>query len=711
MSAKGSGFTIRTSLSALVVTCIVPTLVTTIFLVFHAYDSERLRSDQRRVETARALMQAVDRELSSGEGTLEALATSPYLTSGDLQSFRAQLEDVQRYRPNNNFVLSDGNGQQLINTLLTPGSVLPRHGNPEQLRKVFEIGKPVISDLYLGGVTRRPIISIDVPVIRGNKVVYDLSMGFQPAYLGEILQVQRVPSDRLIAIFDSKGVAVARTWLPERYVGHMGAPQLVKRMQEVAEDSIDNVSVEGIPLVSSFSRSSVSNWTVAIGVTKQANLHQLWLSIGWIAGVAALSMLAGLALAALLAERIRRPIHALQAPAEALGLGKPVTMPTLRLKEANDVAQVLVKASQLLRQRTDERDLAAKAEREMRTIKQRLEHSEAFQRRIFEEAPNAIILVEPSGRIVRANAEAERVFGYSGEELLRLRVEDLVPEESTGRHQALRESYSEHPARRPMGTDGNLYGRRADGSVFPVDVMLSPLQLSEGTLTIATVRDITDLRRHEEQLGSALREKETLLKELYHRVKNNLQVIASMISLQERSMAGDATRIALKEAADRVSAMALVHEKLYQSGNLSSIALDEYIADLCKRLGDAAGAGEHGIRLDTEVEAVQIGLDLAVPLGLVLNELVSNCLKHAFPGGRQGRILVRLERMAMHAMRLTVADDGVGLPPGMTPAASTTLGLKLVTALAAQLDAEFSLESQQGTVATFTFPIPGQERI
>ncbi|WP_292935950.1 histidine kinase dimerization/phosphoacceptor domain -containing protein [Noviherbaspirillum sp.] len=701
---KESVFTIRKSLSVLVVACIVPTIVTTAVLINHAYERERVRAELRRIETARALMQAVDRELSSAQGTLQALATSPHLSSGNLAEFWAQAQDVQRYRPNNNFVLSDATGQQLVNTLRPFGSALPRHGNPTQLRRVFETAKPVISDLYAGGLTQRPLISIDVPVVRNNQVIYDLSMGFFPAHLGEILRLQRIPSDRVAAIFDSNGVAVARTWEPERYVGKKGAPQLVKRMQEVAEDSIENVTVEGVPVVSSFSRSSVSNWTVAIGVPLAVTARELWRSIAWIAGVAVLSLAVGLLFAALLGERISRSIHALLAPAEALGHGEPVAMPLLHLKEANDVAQVLVKTSQLLRQRTTERDLAERAEQEMRAIKQRLEHSEAFQRRIFEEAPNAIILVAPSGRIVRANAEAEKVFGYTGEQLLGLFVEDLLPREVAEHHKSLRESFFADPGRRLMGSGIYLQGRRADGTQFPADVMLSPLQSPEGVLAIAMVRDVTELRRNEDRINAALHEKETLLKELYHRVKNNLQVIASMINLQERAMPGDATRVALKEAADRVRAMALVHEKLYQSGNLSSIALDGYIVDLCRQLGDAAGAGERGIVLAAEAEPIQVGLDIAVPLGLVLNELISNSLKHAFPGGRRGRVFVQLEREDAMSMRLTVADDGVGLPPGMTPATTPTLGLRLVTALATQLDGNFTLETKQGVTASLVFP-------
>lgn len=707
---KDGVFTIRKWLFLLVVACIMPTVMMTGVLVYHAYNRERVSGERTRIETARALMQAVDRELSSAEGMLQALATSPYLVSGDLAAFYAQAKEVLQYRPNNNFVLSDASGQQLINTLLPLNAALPHHGNPDQLRRVFDTARPVVSDLYLGGVTRRPIISIDVPVVRNDRVIYDLAMGFFPQRLGDILRLQRLPGDWVAAIFDSRGVVVARTQEYARFVGHKGSPELVRRMAEVAEDSIDSITLEGIPVISSFSRSAISNWTVAIGVPRANIAKELWTSVAWIIGAAMLSLLVGLALAKIVADRISRSIHELLTPAMALGYGVPIAIPALDLKEANDVAQALVKASQLLRERTVERDLAEKAERELRATQQQLEHSEAFQRRIFEEAPDAILLVSQSGRIVRANMEAEAIFGYTNEQLLALSIEDLMPDQFRQHHQAARTSYFSNLEQQQMGGGKRFLGRRSDGTVFPVDVMLSQLRSSEENLAIATVRDITELRRSEERTNAALREKETLLKELYHRVKNNLQVIASMINLQERAIPDHATRFALKDAADRVRAMALVHEKLYQSSDLSSIALDDYIAQLCRQLGTAAAADRRGIVLVTEVEPVEIGLDIAIPLGLVLNELISNSLKHAFPAGRRGRIAVRLERESDATMRLTVSDDGIGLPPGMTPTFTPSLGLKLVAALAAQLDGDFSLETRQGTVASLTFPLFKQEK-
>ncbi|MGI9045577.1 MAG: CHASE domain-containing protein [Burkholderiales bacterium] len=223
---------------------------------------------------------------------------------------------------------------------------------------------------------------------------------------------------------------------------------------------------------------------------------------------------------------------------------------------------------------------------------------------------------------------------------------------------------------------------------------------------VVVMHDITERRQKEQAISAALREKETLLKEVYHRVKNNLQVITSLFNLQVRTLPAGEARNALQESANRVRAMALVHEKLYQSGDLSSIDLKSYIGDLCHRLGAAAGAKEQGIDIVSVVEAVDVGIESAVPLGLILNELVTNSLKHAFPDGRKGILSVVLERFDDGTALLTVADDGVGMANDSAPDAAAALGVKLVETLSRQLDGDLTFESAGGTRARLRFPVP-----
>jgi two-component sensor histidine kinase len=261
------------------------------------------------------------------------------------------------------------------------------------------------------------------------------------------------------------------------------------------------------------------------------------------------------------------------------------------------------------------------------------------------------------------------------------------------------------PLRRSIDGNTQLHGRRRDGAAFPADAMASPLR--EGALVILTVRDMTESWEQEEALRRALDDKNTLLKELYHRVKNNLQLIISLFNLQVRALPSGQARQALVDAAGRVRAMALVHERLYQSGTLSSIRLDGYVRELCEQLAGAASAAQRGVGLHVEAEPLEVGLDVAVPLGLLLNELVTNSLKHGFPDGRHGHVHVRVARVTDETVRLTVRDDGVGLPPGMSRTSQQTLGLKLVSALSEQMRARFALDEDNGVVATLEFRVPG----
>lgn len=182
----------------------------------------------------------------------------------------------------------------------------------------------------------------------------------------------------------------------------------------------------------------------------------------------------------------------------------------------------------------------------------------------------------------------------------------------------------------------------------------------------------------------ALKEKETLLKEVYHRVKNNLGVVSSLLNLQLRLLNDVQARAAITESMERISAMALVHEKLYQSTNLASIALADYVRDLCSQLSTSAAAQARHIEVSAQVDAITVGIERAVPLGMLINELITNSLKHAFPTGRAGHVRVRVGQEASGECVLEVSDDGVGLPAAGL--GNKSLGFKLIAALAGQID-------------------------
>ena len=215
--------------------------------------------------------------------------------------------------------------------------------------------------------------------------------------------------------------------------------------------------------------------------------------------------------------------------------------------------------------------------------------------------------------------------------------------------------------------------------------------------------DISEQVRAERALSAALASKELLLKELHHRVKNNLQVISSLLSIQADSLPDTAARLALQETQKRVQSMALVHERLNQEEDLDQLDFQEYAEALSRDLFYCYRADSDLVRLRLDLSPVQLGLGQAIPCGLILNELVTNALKYAFPAGRQGEIRVVLTCGENDVVKLTVADDGVGLPPGFVFANSSSLGLRIVHILSRQLGGTIEHASVSGTTFSLVF--------
>jgi two-component sensor histidine kinase len=200
-----------------------------------------------------------------------------------------------------------------------------------------------------------------------------------------------------------------------------------------------------------------------------------------------------------------------------------------------------------------------------------------------------------------------------------------------------------------------------------------------------------------------LSEKEVLLKEIHHRVKNNLQIISSLLNLQTDHVRDTGTLRALRDSQARVRSMALIHEKLYQSKSLAKINFGEYVQSLAKDLFRSYQRSLGDIKLNIQVDEVPLDLDYAVPCGLILNELMTNALKYAFPNGRNGTIQVELRAGPDHNLSLRVADDGVGLPPGLDLLNRKSLGLQLVNSLVVQVEGKLEVESTAGTAFMVSF--------
>lgn len=288
------------------------------------------------------------------------------------------------------------------------------------------------------------------------------------------------------------------------------------------------------------------------------------------------------------------------------------------------------------------------------------------------------------------------------------------PEDMEGR--TLHELFSPEIARALEGS----YRRTLDGGEWDHEIRHGdrtylvqgrPLHAEDGSITAGLVlsRDITRLKRAEEALRrereglrQSVAEREVLLREVYHRVKNNLQVVSSMLSLQSRTLTDPVARDALLACRQRVSAMARVHEQLYRSGDVAHIDLSTYLTDLSSEL-DRTYRVHGGIRLELDLESVDVDLQRAIPVGLVAHELVANAFQHAFPDERAGTIRVSLRGSGVDGFDLVIEDDGVGT----APSDRRTLGTRLVRSLAQQLGGELTMDTDPGRGTRWSLHAPG----
>ena len=331
-----------------------------------------------------------------------------------------------------------------------------------------------------------------------------------------------------------------------------------------------------------------------------------------------------------------------------------------------------------------------------------LKHKEELLRGMFEAIPAAILVVDRQGRIHSANAMAETLFGYPLETFAHLTVESLLPERFAAAHAHHRQDYFRDPHRRGMGSGLELAGRRRDGSEFPVDVVLNNFLTAEGEMAIAIITDVT-ARKHEEELSvAALREKEILLAEIHHRVKNNLQIIHSLLDLQAMQVEDPKALEMLQDSQGRIQSMALIHQTLYQSKDFAQVDFALFLETLTGQLHGSLGSDRVAFELD--LEQVMLPIQKAIPCGLIVNELVSNALKHGFPDGAKGVIKIELRRADGGWVNFSVSDNGSGLAETLDLANTPTLGLHLVRLLSEQIGASLTVRRRNPTRFAVGFP-------
>lgn len=349
---------------------------------------------------------------------------------------------------------------------------------------------------------------------------------------------------------------------------------------------------------------------------------------------------------------------------------------------------------------------------ERHRIGEALRESEQRFRATFHQAAVGIAHVAIDGRWLLVNQRLCDILGYTPEELQFLTFQDIThPDDINADLKYFDQIIADNI--QTYSIEKRYFHK--DNSIVWVNLTVSLVREPSGEpiYFISVVEDISerqaalrDRKQWEEQIQASLLEKEVLLKEIYHRVKNNLQVISSLLSLQSAYIKDEHDLVIFKQSQQRIASMALVHEKLYQSQDLARINFGEYIRDLVTDLFTAYEVNEDAIALNINIDdGVFLGLDTAIPCSLIIHELVSNSLKYAFPSGGDGTIYIEIHQNQDRHVTLVVGDDGIGLPPNFSFKNIASLGWQLVDALINQISGNINIQGARGVECQVTFTL------
>ncbi|MBE0627600.1 MAG: response regulator [Burkholderiales bacterium] len=715
-------------IAKLVIVCVLPGWLVASILSIFIYQQEREYTARHALDAAHGLMRVVESDIMADIAAMNVLASSQRLTSGNLDSFYNKAQEVMQYTSGSTIILTDPAGQQLINLLHPYGSPLPRQVNSSVLRQVLDTRKPVVSDLFVGGTTHVPWVGIAVPVIRDGKVLYSLALGIRPKHLSEILQQQHLPADWVVSIVDRNGTIVARNRAQEVYVGKKIAARLQQKLLQAREGMFDGNTQEGIPAMVSFSRSSDFGWSVAVGVPEaqlSANLKR-WLAI-YALGAASLLLL-GLALAIAVARRIARPVQELIPLALAIGRGDAVAIKPLGLEEADEVAQALSRAQELLRQRDEARARAVAERRD----------SEAKFLAAFDNSSVGMSICDPqTRRFLSANRHFCAMLQYSEAELKAMTFTEVT-----------------HPDDRDAGVEGMLrlirgeakefraekrYIRK-DGSEVWCDLTVNLVWDAEGKpeLTVAVLKDISEAKRAREELSQSKERaeransaKSVFLANMSHEIRTPLHNIIGLAQLLRRDVSDAAQRQRLDNLCDSSEhLLSVVNDVL----DLSKIETDHLVLDdsdfslgqvLDRVILVVTGSAKNkGLDLVVDVDPMLREAILrgdAFRLGQVLINLLANAIKFTEQGAVTLSVAFRSEGSDSLRLLFSVKDTGIGIAPedharlfaAFEQVDSTTtreyggtgLGLTISDRLVRQMGGVISVESSAGAGATFSFEI------
>lgn len=634
--------------------------------IWQAHDATRERAAEQVLGLARASTLLIDQEFARAEALLHGMASSPAIAEGDIAAFLANARRLDRALDGLIMAYAEAPGRQIANTM--QGALATPAPMPGGLDAVFATGTTTISNLYAGSVTGRPNVAIALPVLPpdGGPPRYAIGITLNRAALRDALSRQHMPPGAVAAVLDRTGIVAARTRREEAVVGRHATQPVLDGLAMRDIGLIERiVNQDGEVSLVAFARAPRSGYAAVIAVPEAAFERERNIALVRLTSFAVPVVLGALLVALLLALQLRSALAGLSG-----GTGGP------RLAEVEELGAALAAADRA-RQETE----AALRERS------------AWLEQTQEAAEIGVWDLDLASGTLRGSETMWRMFGLdpapdgtaSTEEIReRILAEDRERVEAAlqaalrgGRYAA------EFRIRRPDGTQRWIRARGtvergADGTVLRL---------------IGANLDITGQRALEEERESLLAQKDLLVEEMHHRVKNSLQLVQGLLLLQARG-AEPALAERLKEAAGRILSIAAVHRRLYEGGQEPMQDVADHLAGLVEDLGRSLGSAGRRVLLEAE-PGMRLPPERMAALGLLVTELVTNALKHG-----AGNVTVRLHGPDPV---VEVEDEGAGFPAAFDPAKSRGLGMRVAIAMARQLHG--TLRAGPGARVTVRFPI------
>ncbi|MEI7811893.1 MAG: histidine kinase dimerization/phosphoacceptor domain -containing protein [Ignavibacteria bacterium] len=314
----------------------------------------------------------------------------------------------------------------------------------------------------------------------------------------------------------------------------------------------------------------------------------------------------------------------------------------------------------------------------------------------------SILSINPNGtpsNFVELNDAAAEIFGYTREELMSLNIKDLEMDVSD---KILRDRIEILHSQRKIEFETVIKNKEGNNRILDVKVFLINYQNEPALMNIS--RDITERKQAEENIKTSLKEKEILLREIHHRVKNNMQIISSLLELQADMLTDKKMLEVFRDSQNRIQTMALVHEVMYKSPDFTAINVRNYFKNLIEHLSESYMTGKYHIEIELNIDHISLNIDKIIPIGLIVNEAISNSLKHAFPNGKKGRIIFSMKGDSDNNCIISFSDNGIGIPDNKSPDGQKTLGLFLISSLSEQINGELTTSSSDnGTEYKISF--------